>query len=473
MSFSEYAQYDGLGLGELVRSKQVTAAELLAEAQRRVARLNPVLNAVVFSADELAQEWAKAPASGAFQGVPLLLKDILGACEGMPTRLASRSMAVKPARRDCELVARYRRAGFVPFGKTNVPEFGLLPVTESGLYAAAKNPWNQALSSGGSSGGAAAAVAAGIVPIAHGNDGGGSIRIPAACCGVVGLKPTRGRNSLAPGSDPSGLVCEHVLTRTVRDSAAALDASAGSIPGDFSLMPAPTQSYLSVLEAAPGPLRIAVLERAPGGTAYSPECASALRATADRLSDLGHQLTVAQPELNTELLFAVFSQLWDANAAVLADGPALVRGDSARREDFDPTTWAMVEAGRKVTAAQYQMARFILDGMTRRLAGFMSAYDVLLSPTVQRPALRLGELDINSSDMPAQMKLAEAFVAYAPIANAAGLPAISLPLQMSADGLPIGMQFMAASGEEALLLRLGRQLEQAMPWHGRHPELFG
>ncbi|MET0389796.1 MAG: amidase [Polyangiales bacterium] len=479
MSFAEYDRYDGLGLAELVRTRQVSASELLEEALARTTRANPSLNAVVFRADELARGWAQNPAAGPFQGVPLLLKDILGVCEGMPTRMASRAIASKPSRSDAELVARYRRAGFVPFGKTNAPELGLLPITDSALYGPARNPWNLAHTPGGSSGGSAAAVAAGIVPVAHANDGGGSIRIPAACCGLVGLKPTRGRNSLAPGSDPSGLVCEHVLTRTVRDSAAALDATAGFVPGDFARVAPPEEPFVAALERPLGSLKVAVLERDPRGEPYAPEHASALRATADKLSELGHEVSTATLEIDAALLSDAFTKLWYSNAAVLADGMALLRGAVAQSGEHDATTWAMVEAGRNVTASQYQIARLMLDGMTRRLAQRMRAYDVILSPTLSGPALPLGHIDVHSSDVVTQLARAEAFVAYAPIANAAGLPAISLPLYTTAPtsdvappgsgGLPIGMQLMAAAGEEALLLRLARQLEQALPWSERRP----
>jgi amidase len=473
MSFAEYTQYDGIGLGELVRAGQVTATELLEAAIRLVDRHNPALNAVIIRADELAHTWAKSPAAGAFQGVPLLLKDILGVSEGMPTRMGSRSVPATVGRSDSELVARYRRAGFIPFAKTNAPEFGLLPITDSGLYGAAKNPWNLGFSPGGSSGGSAAAVAAGIVPVAHGNDGGGSIRIPSASCGLVGLKPTRGRNSLAPGSDPSGLVVEHVLTRSIRDSAAALDATAGPVPGDFTWLPAPAQSYLSSLETLPRALNIAVLERDPRGAEYSSDCANALRQTADRLTTLGHRVTAAVLDINAEVLSQAFAQLWFANAAVLADGLGMLQGLTPRRESYDALTWQMIEAGRAITSTQYQVARFMLDGMSRRVAHFMRNYDLVLSPTTSQPALPHGALDVTSEDVATQMRRAEDFVAYTPIANAAGLPAISLPLQQSPSGLPIGMQFIAAAGEEALLLQLGRQLEQAMPWAGRHPALFG
>jgi amidase len=446
---------------------------LLEAALLRAERLQPSLNAIVFRADELARGWANEASEGPFQGVPLLLKDILGLCKGMPTRMGSRASDPTPSKHDAEIVARFRRAGFVPFGKTNAPEFGLMPTTESMLHGAAHNPWDLSRTPGGSSGGSAAAVAAGIVPIAHGNDGGGSIRIPASCCGLVGLKPTRGRVSLAPGSDPTGLVIEGVLTRSVRDSAAALDAIAGSIPGDFHFFPPPATPFASAMRAPLGSLRIAVLESDPQGRAYSPDCSTALRATADLLTSLGHRVEAAIPKFGVDALSHAFAQIWFANAALLADGLALSRGQTSRAEEHDPLTWAMVEIGRAITATQLQIARFMLDGAARRVVRFMQPYDLVLMPTLSEPAFPLGQIDLRSTDVATQMERSGSWVAYAPIANAAGLPAISVPLHTSTTGLPIGMMFMAGMAAEARLLQLALQLEEALPWSGRHPALFG
>jgi amidase len=387
--------------------------------------------------------------------------------------MGSRASAPEPSEHDAEIVARFRRAGFVPVGKTNAPEFGLMPTTESSFHGAAHNPWDLSRTPGGSSGGSAAAVAAGIVPIAHGNDGGGSIRIPASCCGLVGLKSTRGRVSLAPGSDPTGLVVEGVLSRSVRDSAAALDAIAGSIPGDFQYFPPPSAPFSASLREPLGSLRVAVLERDPRGNAYAPDVAVALRATADLLATLGHRVAAATLKLDVDTLSFAFARVWYANAALLADGLAMSRGEASRAEDHDPLTWAMAESGRAIDATQLQIARYLIDGAARRIARFMQTCDLLLMPTLVEPALPLGELDCRSSDAATQLKRAESWVGYAPLANAAGLPAISVPLHMSNSGLPIGMMFMAGAAEEALLLGVARQLEEALPWSGRRPALFG
>ena len=263
MAFQEYSSYDGLGLGELVRKGEVTASELLEEAIARVERHNGKINSIIYKFYDQARETARRkPGQGPFEGVPFLLKDILGDCEGVPTRFGSRYFPSFPSPIDSELVARYKRAGLIPFAKTNAPEFGLPPMTEPQLYGPARNPWNTDYTPGGSSGGSAAAVAAGIVPLAHGNDGGGSIRIPAACCGLVGLKPTRGRNSLAPnlGEMAGGLACEHVLSRSVRDSAAALDATEGYVAGDPYSAPPKKSPYTQEVKTNPGRLKIAFWE---------------------------------------------------------------------------------------------------------------------------------------------------------------------------------------------------------------------
>ena len=302
MSFQDYSLYDGLGLGELVRRGEVTASELLEEAIARVERHNGKINAVVYKFYDKAREAARRkPGHGPFEGVPFLLKDILGECEGTPTRYGSRYIPAFPSTIDSELVARYKRAGFIPFGKTNAPELGLPPITEPQLYGPARNPWNTDYTPGGSSGGSAAAVAAGIVPLAHGNDGGGSIRIPAASCGLVGLKPTRGRNSLAPnfGDVMGGLVCEHVVSRSVRDSAAALDATEGPAVGDPYFAPPKVRPYADEVSTGPGRLRIAFWERGLDDKPTHEEAVAAVRGAAKLCSELGHDVEEAAPTLGS------------------------------------------------------------------------------------------------------------------------------------------------------------------------------
>ena len=293
MSFNEYASMDGLALGRMVREGKITAAELMEAAIARAEKHNAKLNAIVFKDYERARASAQShkDRGGPFAGVPMLLKDIMGDCAGMPTRSACAFVPATPIAVDSEVVARYKRAGFIPFAKTNAPELGIPPVTESRLYGPAHNPWNLAHTPGGSSGGSAAAVAAGIVPVAHGNDGGGSIRIPAACCGLVGLKPTRGRISLAPnlGDALGGLVVEHVLSRTVRDSAAALDATAGPMPGDPYFATPPARAYLQESSTAPRRLRIAFSTENPLGAKIHPDCVEATKHAAKVCEGLGHE----------------------------------------------------------------------------------------------------------------------------------------------------------------------------------------
>jgi amidase len=309
VAFNEYASLDGLALGRMVRDRQITPTELMDAAIARAEKHNPKLNAIVFKDYDRARATARSHQStGPFAGVPLLLKDIMGDCAGMPTRSACAFIPATPMAADSELVARYKRAGFIPFAKTNVPELGIPPVTESRLYGPARNPWNVDRTPGGSSGGSAAAVAAGIVPVAHGNDGGGSIRIPASCCGLVGLKPTRGRNSLAPllGDVLGGYIVEHVLTRTVRDCAAALDATAGMMPGDPYFPPRPTRAYLNEASTPPKPLRIAFSAANPLGGSVHPDCVEATQSAAKLCEELGHHVEEAAPQLNYPMLAALF-----------------------------------------------------------------------------------------------------------------------------------------------------------------------
>jgi Asp-tRNA(Asn)/Glu-tRNA(Gln) amidotransferase A subunit family amidase/quercetin dioxygenase-like cupin family protein len=326
MSFREYASYDGLGLAELVAKGEVTASELVEEAIARIEKHNPTLNAVIHKTYEMARKVAGDPPAagqqGIFQGVPFLLKDILGDCKGVPTTSACRFFTGLIAPVDSELVIRYKRAGFIPLGKTNAPELGILPTTEPLLYGPSRNPWNTLHSTGGSSGGSAAAVAAGILPIAHANDGGGSIRIPATCCGLVGLKPTRGRNPLGPmfGDLMNGLVCEHVVTRTVRDSAAVLDCTAGPDVGDPYWAPPPDRPYLEEVSRDPGSLRLACWSKTFRDEPIHPDCAAAVKKTADICADLGHQVEEAAPTVDLDKIDEAITVLFAASCGPLRTG---------------------------------------------------------------------------------------------------------------------------------------------------------
>ncbi len=476
MSLDEYASFDGLALGRMVRDGKVTPAELMNAAIARAERHNAKLNAIVFKDYDRALAAARTHKVGAapFEGVPLLLKDIMGDCAGMPTRSACAFVPATPMPADSEVVARYKRAGFIPFAKTNAPEMGIPPVTESRLYGPAHNPWNFERTPGGSSGGSAAAVAAGIVPVAHGNDGGGSIRIPAACCGLVGLKPTRGRISLAPnlGDILGGLVVEHVLSRTVRDCAAALDATAGPMPGDPYFPTLPLRPYLHEVATAPKPLRIAFSTENPLGGTIHPDCIEATQRAARLCAELGHEVEEATPQLNYQLLSQLFETVYSAGVALSVEATRLLTGAEPAPDKFETFTWNMYQRGKNVTAPQYLIAQALLQQATRQFAAFFESYDMFLTPTLGQPPLRIGTIDFMS---PATTLLDETMTSFAvacPVYNISGQPAISLPLYWNGEGLPIGVMFGGRYGDEATLIRLAGQLEQAQPWIGRKPPIW-
>jgi len=477
MPIPEYASLDGLALGELVRKGEVTALELLEEAIARVEKHNSRLNAIVYKFYERAREMARnGRASGApFEGVPLLLKDILGDCAGVPTRWGTSYVPEIPAPADCELVSRYKRAGFIPFAKTNVPEFGLVPTTEPRLYGPAHNPWSLAHSTGGSSGGSAAAVAAGIVPIAHANDGGGSIRIPAACCGLVGLKPTRGRNSLAPmaGDLINGLIVEHVVTRTVRDSAAVLDATAGAVPGDPYIAPAPARPWLDEVSNPPGRLRIAFHTRALDGGPIHPDAAEAVTRAAKLCAELGHEVTEDAPRIELMELMADFTVVWTTTIAYSIESAKRLIGREPEREQLESLTWNLYELGKGITAAQYLVAINGLQRFSHGFARFFEKYDLWMTPTLGRPPVKLGEIDLVSPNANMFNPIIAEFAHLNPLYNVTGQPAITLPLHWNRDGLPMGVSFGARFGDEATLFRIAAQLEQAAPWKDRRPAVWG
>jgi amidase len=478
MPFIEYAEFDAIGLAELVRNKEVQPSELLEESIRRIEALNPAVNAVVYKAYDMARAVAaqqdKAAPSGPLHGVPFLLKDILGDCQGMPSALSSRMLRERMMQQDCELVSRFRKAGLNFVGKSNTPEFGILPTTECAFYGPARNPWNLEYSTGGSSGGAAAAVASGMVPAAHGNDGGGSIRIPASCCGLVGLKPTRARNSLAPdfGELLSGLLDEHVLTRTVRDSAALLDATHGVVPGDPYRAPPMSGSFLEEVARAPGRLRIAFSKVDPAGRPLHRDCIKAVEETAKLLESLGHIVEEAQPQIEPESFVGSFTTLWFAGIAFAVELMTLQLGRPPQAGELEGLTRAVQQRGRAVSAVEYQLSELVLQQVGREMARFHQTYDCWLTPTLATPPIRNGLIDVQEEDLDKAYAPILDYSPFTAIHNASGQPAISLPLHWNADGLPIGLMLSAEFGGEALLLRLAGQLEQAQPWKDRRPELF-
>ncbi len=405
--------------------------------------------------------------------MPLLLKDILGDCAGVPTRFGSRFIPAVPAAVDSYLVARLKRAGFIPFAKTNAPEFGLPPLTEPKLYGPARNPWDLLRTPGGSSGGSAAAVAAGVVPVAHANDGGGSIRIPAACCGLVGLKPTRGRNSLGPliGDVMNGLVVEHVVSRSVRDTAAALDAVAGYVAGDPYAAPPPSRPFLAGLAEKPRRLHIAFSTRSPYGGALDAEIATATAATATLCAELGHTVEEADLDFNVAPLVPAFLAVYAAGLAATIDTVARLIGRVPRAEDVEAMTWNFYQLGRAVTGSQYLMAVGALQQAGRAFAAFFEHRDIWLTPSLGAAPLPVGLIDFDDPKATLADPRIAGFGHYNPVYNLSGQPAISLPLWASPAGLPIGMLFGARYGEEAVLLQLAGELEAARPWSARRPAL--
>ena len=479
MELREYSNYDGLGLAELVSYGDVSPGELVEAAVAGIEKHNPALNAVIYKMYDQARTRAaalgKLPRRGVFHGVPFLLKDFLGNYEGVPTANACRFMAGVPAVRDDTLVVRYKEAGLVPLGKTNVPECGILPTTEPALYGACHNPWNLDHSTGGSSGGSAAAVAAGIVPLAHANDGGGSIRIPASCCGLVGLKPTRGRNPMGPdiGDAMAGFAVEHVVSRTVRDSAAALDCSNGPEIGDPYWAPPVAKRYLEEIETAPGELRIAFATTAPNGSKLHPECVAAVESTAKLCEELGHVVEEASPPIDPNMMMSSFLTVFTAGGAMLIEAFAMLNGRQPNESEFEGLTWGLYQQGRQITAPQYMMAVAMSQIMARHIARFHETYDCWLTPTLGTPPIKLGTIDIQQRDTLLGMAPLADYVPFTPIQNATGQPSISLPLHWTPDGLPVGVMFTGRFGDEATLFRLAAQLEQARPWKDKRPKVWG
>ncbi|HTW33788.1 MAG TPA: amidase family protein [Rhizomicrobium sp.] len=476
MAFAEYADFDGVGLAELVRNRDVKPIELIDEAIGRAEALNSKLNFVVFKDYDRAREAAKGDLpKGPFTGVPFFLKDIYGIAEGMPTRQAARFIPPLPAPQDCLLVERYKQAGLVMLGKTNVPEFGLVPTTESKLYGPARNPWNPEHSTGGSSGGSAAAVAARVVPLAHANDGGGSIRIPASCCGLVGLKPTRARMSYAPdfGDIIDGLANDHVVSISVRDTAAALDATAGCVQGDPYWAPDPPASYLAALALRPKRLRIAYSTKKLDGQPLHPDCVTAIKQAAKLCESFGHIVEEAMPDLNQASLIPAFMAFWAANLAAGIDYVAMLTNQTPTDEKFEGLTWGLYEAGKRITASEYLHAKGAMQQAPRKAAKFHETYDAWLSSTLGAPPVKLGFFDMEERDPQKSFAPLIDYVPFTAMQNVTGQPAINLPLHWNDAGLPVGAHFVGRYGDETTLLQLAAQLEQAAPWAQRRPNLEG
>jgi amidase len=469
MSLSvELKNHDALALADLVRSKEVTPLELVDAAIERIEQVNPKLNAVITKMYDQARKaaGAKLP-KGPFTGVPFLLKDLVATLAGVRMTLGAKLLKDYVPDHDSELVQRYKRAGLIIIGKTNSPEFGILPTTEPEFFGPTRNPWDITRSAGGSSGGSAAAVAAGICPMAHGNDGGGSIRIPASNCGVFGLKPTRARNSLPSDSGDmmSGLVCEHALTRTVRDSAALLDATAGTIPGDPYWAPPVKRPFIKEVGADPGRLRIAFTTQAPTGVPVHADCVKAVKEAASLCEKLGHVVEEILPALDGDAITRAFMVKWAAGIS------SLIKALGAKQGQVEPLTWGLHEFALKNDAADYLNAELYLQQVARAIAAFQKTYDIILTPTLAQPPVKLGFFDSPLDNPLNGLRRAGEIAAFTPICNATGQPAMSVPLFWNAEGLPIGTHFIGRFGDEATLFRLAAQLEEARPWKDKHPKM--
>ncbi len=472
--FAEYEEYDALGLAELVRRKEVTPSELLEAAIERVEARNPAVNAVVSKHYDYGKKAiAGGLPDGPFRGVPFLMKDLTSAVAGVRMTRGSKFFAdTPPASADSEHVRRLKRAGLVIFGRTNTCELGLSLTCEPQLYGPTRNPWNVAHISGGSSGGAAAAVAARMLPIAHASDGFGSIRAPAACCGLVGLKPTRSRNTFAPfaGEGLGGVSTEHAVSLSVRDSAALLDATRGAGPGDPYVAPAPSGPYLSEAGANPGKLRIAWTAKAPNGARVDAECLHLLAETVQLCTDLGHHVQECNPDVDTATIVPTFLTLASANTVVnLAGHPTA--GRPAREDEVERITWLTAKMGEKISAPDYVRATQTAHRLGRQMAEFHSEWDVLLTPGLASPAVKLGWLDMMMNDVDEYWRRVFEFSPFTVWFNLTGQPGLVLPLGQSPGGLPLAVQLVAPYGDEATLFRLGAQLESARPWIGRKPSL--
>ena len=495
LSFDEYVRHDGLGLAERVKAGELQPAELLDCALARIEAVEPALGAVVrLRADAARRELAAVDRHAPFAGVPFLVKDLLATIGGEVTGSGNRLLSKMPMPRDSEMVRRWRAAGVVIAGRTATPEFGLTPFTEPAILPPTRNPWDPTRSPGGSSGGSAAAVAAGVVPLASGGDGGGSIRIPASCCGLFGLKTSRGLTPTGPDLAElwRGFVVEHVITRSVRDSAAMLDATRGADPGAPYAAPAFERPLRDEVGRDPGRLRVAFTGRPLFGSApVHADCLAALDDAAALLRSLGHEVEEVRLALDAEQLGVDFTTIIAAETWAQIDMVARLAGQRRpRAADYEGATFALGLLGRSISAAEYAAAAFRLQMAARHLAEALARHDLMMTPTLGCPPPVIGTLQPNAAER-AVLKVVNtlragwlrgavgaiepmaaktfAFIPFTPLFNATGQPAMSVPLHWNAQGLPIGVQFVAPLGGEPLLLRMAGQLEQARPWFDRRP----
>jgi amidase len=471
-----YAEFDGVGLAELVRKGETTPAELVEAAIARIERRNPTINAVIYQALDEARALAASDRlpDGPFRGAPFLVKDLLIAVAGWPRASGSRFFRGVVDSEDSGLMRRYRESGVTPIGKTNLSELGIAGTTEGQLYGPCRNPWSLEHMVGGSSGGSAAAVAAGIVPMAHGGDGRGSIRIPASCCGLVGLKPTRDRNPHLPdGYDfAQGFVIEHVLTRTVRDCAVMLDATGRPEPGSPYATPTKERPYAEEILRSPGRLRIAFSSETANGRPCHPEVQAALEATAALLKQLGHEVVPQGLPVDQRALWGAQNAFSGANFAAGLRRMIAETGREPEGDDFEPLTWASWKGGQRAGGMDAMADMQTLRTLARQALQLYETFDVFLTPTMAAPPPKLGYLSpVLNAPRDIGRRNGE-FFGYPGVANMTGQPSISLPLAWSSEGLPMGMMFTARYADEATLFRLAAQLEKEAPWKDRRPGVW-
>ena len=496
--FIEFNEYDALGLADLVRNGQVTPVELVEAAIDRIEAMNGPLNAVVEKLYEAALRRAATlrPIDGPLVGVPMLVKDLMSPLAGTHLTSGSRFCADLIADYDAELFCRYQRAGLIILGKTNTPEFGMMPVTEPVLFGPCRNPWALDRTPGGSSGGSAAAVAAGMVPLAHGGDGGGSLRIPASCCALFGLKPSRGRNPTGPHASERwlGFATEHAVTRSVRDSAALLDTSAGPEETSSYWAPPADRPFLAEVGAPVSRLRIAISDQPQLPAKVHPDCCAAVRDAALLCASLGHHVEEASPPVDPDTLAHAFFVVVCGSVAAGIEEAAKARGRRPDRHELEIATWLAELLGREFSAGQLVTALETLQAQARAVHRFFGNYDVLLTPTLGSPPLPIGALAPRGAELLAHRTIANLrlgpvlrlprfiqaainrvfeFVPFTPLANITGQPSMSVPLFWNANGLPIGTSFTARLGKEDVLFRLASALETARPWFHRTAPHFG
>jgi amidase/6-aminohexanoate-cyclic-dimer hydrolase len=471
---AEYDQYDALGLAELIAKKQITPLELLNAVRERAAAINPKINAICHEFfDKAEAQMKQGLPPGIFRGVPFAVKDLRADVAGTPMLSGSRVFKNYISSQDSTLVKRYKQAGLVIFAKTATPELGLTTTTESVVYGKTRNPWNLERIAGGSSGGAAAVVGSRILPAAHASDGGGSIRIPASCCGIFGLKPTRGRVPLGPDllEGWGGMSVQHAVTISVRDSAALLDISAGEEPGSPYAAPKAALTYMQEIARPADKFKIALVMSPPSGVPVHEECQKAVREAAKLCESLGHTIEEAAPQVNfTAMREAQLNVIAVSMAKTLEDA-AQTLGRKVTENDVEPVTWYFYQQGLKVSGLQYARAIATFHQLGLMMAKFQQKYDVIVSPTLAKPPVGLDILSLSPKDFAMYGKEIGEFAPHTAIYNMTGQPSMSVPLHWTADGLPVGVMFTARFGDEATLLRLAAQLEQAKPWAKYRPKI--